>query len=577
MQVPSRIAVYVALALAMLTLPTLVPQVYAADNVAHVQRVTSSLVVVQGPAVRLFVPRMPVCIVEEEHGHPGLVLAEGFVVSISGDRATVEVNDKQITAIVDGALCEPRWQTEARLYKAGHLDMQGDSASKGAADKAKESAAVRARHRPPASVGWGKPLWLEALLEGPADRMVIMYRLGSAGPFAELPMQAKADNLFSISLPVGETDPSIRTVEYYLVALSTGTNNRVGVRGSPAEPEHVAIDSVPETPQETLVNHDPLDRGSQHKDLEITAEVNKRVSHPVLHYRARGSGAYLAVPMVVAGQDTWTATIPGRDVVAPGLAYYITVLDEKGVSREGFASSRGPQNVTVLLPQILSAEQNRNILGLRYQHVQFGYANDKYAEFGGMLERSFFGFMVARIDLGLLSGKALYVPKVGDTAGRYAVDTSLKRGRAGLDLHLGDYVSISGDLSMAVYSAAAAGMAASTGSGVGTRLGARVGDEQVATLDFSMEKIWSTAGDGKIVDWYRGALTVPVSESWRVSGAAVFESQMQQLSSSKGLRLLLGIECDLGGKVALRGHGGLASRVDAVQGADLGGDARVRF
>ncbi len=549
-------------------LACLLPAVASAGEPARVIESEGPRLVIQGAAVADLLPHMPVWIFEHDgSGKPGLLLAEGTVRWVQGDRAVVEIADKDVGRMRQGALVEPRFQAEARLYRQGLLL---DKTAKGQPEAKPGEVPVRVRHRVPNQVHWGKNLWLEALLEGPADKLTVMFRLGDSGPYTELPMVAKGDSLFGVEVPVGESDPAIRTLEYYLVASSAAAPKRIGVHGNPAEPDRVAIESVPEPTVEQLVQHGAIDRGSHHKPIELTAQINKRYSHPTLLYRARGSGAYLRVPMHDAGSETWAAEIPARDVVTPGLAYYITVVDEKGIVRDGFASSRNPQNVTVLQPQILSAEENRNQLSLRWQRVDFGGGNDGYNDFEVGIERLFFGFLVARINGGYLDGKTLVaeMDAAGKATGRKVLGgIGMKRGRAGLDVHMGDYVSVSGDVAMAI----------STSSGLGYRVGLRLGDEQVATIDGIVEKIYDLKSGQKVVDVYRGALAVPVVEGWRLQGIAVFESILQASSDDKGLRLLLGVEHDMGDHVVLSAYGGLAGRLNAANGPDVGAGARLKF
>ncbi len=564
-----------------LTSILVVPTASAAEPVARVQTVAGNHIVVQGPAVLQFVPQLPVWIVEDDKGKPGLLLAEGVVTSVVGDRATIDVGDRDQGAVHTGDLVEPRWKAEARLYK-GALPTADGSARK---DTEKQEPVVRARHRQPNRMHWGKPLWIEALLEGPADKVSVMYRFGEFGPYIELVMPSKGDNLHGVNVPPpptpatseGEPEPSFRVLEYYLVASRPGSPTRIGVAGNPAEPLRVTIDSVPEQPTDQWVQHGPVDRGTHRKPIELTGEINKRFTRPTIMYRPRGSGTYLRLPMRQQSAETWVAEIPGRDVAAPGLAYYITVVDEKGVVRDGFASSRSPQTVIVLLPQILSREENRNQFTLSWQRVHFGLANDRYDEFEVGIERLFFGFLMARINGGYLTGKAIH--DVGTTSSdldpsgkpvtiiaQVPKQIRMKRGRAGLDLHIGDYVSISGDVSMAIY----------TGSGLGYRLGMRLGDEQVAIIEGVVEQIWDLASSHKFVDVYKGSLTVPVGEAWRLQGGAIFESILQTSANDKALRLLVGIERDLGEHVVLGMHGGLAGRKEQ-NGPDFGANVRLKF
>ena len=100
-----------------LTSILVVPTASAAEPVARVQTVAGNHIVVQGPAVLQFVPQLPVWIVEDDKGKPGLLLAEGVVTSVVGDRATIDVGDRDQGAVHTGDLVEPRWKAEARLYK----------------------------------------------------------------------------------------------------------------------------------------------------------------------------------------------------------------------------------------------------------------------------------------------------------------------------------------------------------------------------------------------------------------------------------------------------------------------------
>lgn len=535
-------------------------------ELAHLVEADGTRLVVQGPGVADFVPQMPVWILERDAaGKPGLLLAEGHVRWVQGDRAVVEIAEKDAARVRQGAIVEPRFLAEARLYRVGLPAEQGVA---GAIDKKPAEPAVRVRHRVPESVQWGQNLWLEALLEGPADKLAVLYRLGGIGPYTELAMANKGDNLFGVEVPVGQTNPNIRQLQYYLVATATAGATRLPVQGNPAEPKHVTIESVPEPTTEQLVQHGPVDRGSHRKPLEITAEVNKRFVKPTLMYRARGSGAYLRLPLHQSGPETWSAEIPARDVVTPGLAYYITVVDEKGVVRDGFASNRNPQTVTVLQPQILSAEENRNQLTFAWQRADFGSPDDRYQEFEVGLERLFFGFLIARMNGGYLAGRAMrgHVVNGGPETPVFH-DISMKRGRVGLAIHMGDYFSISTELAMAI----------ATNAGVGYRVGLRVGDEQVATIDGMIEQVWDLKTDAKFVDVYRGVLAIPVNETWRLQGSAVFESVLRASPQDKALRLLAGIEHDMGEHIVASVHGGVASGPDNAQGPDVGAAVRLKF
>jgi|GEM_PF-3158172 len=527
--------------------------------------------VVQGHDVPDYVPRMPVWILEPDaNGAPGLALAEGQVVSVHGDRATIEVADKDAKGLRTGLLVEPRHVAEARQYHASPKVMPGSKAPAVKDKSGPMEPAIRGRHRSAGSVRWGAPLWVEVVVEGPADKTFVLWRLGNAGPYAELALERKGDGLFGAFVPLGEPDPSFRVVQYYLVAQ--GTAGRVAVAASPADPISLSIDAVPDRAGDTLIMHGSVDRASHHKPILLVAEVNKRFKKAMVFYRARGTGSYVSVPMEPFGPEQLRAVIPARDVVAPGLAYYIAVVDEKGIVRDAFGSSRSPQHVSVMQSQILSNEENRNQLSLRYMFTDFGTADDRYHDVELGLDRLFFGFLIARLSGGLITGRSIRFleSQAGQQATRQLLEPkfSLYRGRAGIDLHLGDYVSISGDLSVAIYSG---------GSGLGFRAGGRLGDEQVAAIDFSMERIWDQRTGDRVVDLLRGTLSAPVADGWRVFGAVVQDRVLQMLDAPKGLRLLGGVEVDLGSHVLVELTGGLAGRNGDAIGPTGGGGMKLKF
>jgi hypothetical protein len=521
--------------------------------------------VAEGPPAALFVPRMPVWVVEvDQQGRPGWPIAEAMVISVIGDRALCEVAEKDAGMLRVGALVEPRYVAEARQYRALPTPEAGKGETSGPV-----TPTVRARHRLPPSVQWGGRLWIETVIDGPADRAMAMFRLGDAGPYSELPLEPKGDGLFAAYLSVGETDPAIRSVQLYLVAV--GPSGRFVVAGNPAEPLSVDIAAIPVVQEEQLVVHGPVDRASHRKPLVLTAQINKRFSNPTLFYRARGSGSYVALPMGQVSSGEYVAEIPAKDVVAPGLSYYIAVMDEKGVVRDGFGSNRDPWNVTVLQPQILSSEDNRNQLSLRYSWADFGQKYDRYHEVEAGLERLFFGFLVARLNGGLVSGKAVRPvsatdPQIPDAL--VGSDIQLYRGRAGLDLHMGDYLSAFGDVTMAIYSG---------GSGLGFRVGGKVGDEQVASIDLSMETIWDLATEQAVVDILKVSLTTPITDGWRLVGTAVQESVLQSATADSGLRLMLGVEADLGESWMVEATGGMSGRTGDAVGVTAGGGIKLKF
>ncbi|MBI5610029.1 MAG: hypothetical protein HY902_14235 [Deltaproteobacteria bacterium] len=537
-----------------------------ADHRAVVVRHTGHRAVVEGASVAKWLPHVPLWCFETKGDELGLLLFHAEVVSVQGTAAAIDVPADEAELLRDGAVCEPRWVAEARAFHQTPVTDAERAAEKAAADKPAPPQ-VRVRHRPPQNAPWGKPIWLEAVLEGPADKLMALWRPGQVGPYQELPLEAKGDGLFGAALVVPQSEPAATIVQYYLIAQ--GTAGRTLVFAHPADPHTLQLDAAPMQEEDQLVMHGPVDRASHHEALEIVAQINKRFSKPTLFYRARGSGSYRSLAMQPMGPEQFRAVIPGREVVAPGLAYYITVSDEKGIARNGFGSARSPQTVTVLLPQILSEDDNRNRIGVRYGYTNHGATDDAYHTGEASLERLFFGFLIAR-----LSAVGYFVHSqraITTGTGATAITTNemaalrYNLGRAGLDFHLGDYVSLSCDFAMSTYRG---------GSGAGYRAVVNIGDERVASIDLGIEQHWDVDGGDRVFDVRRGSLVVPLGDSWRLSATAAQERVLTD--APKAIRLVLGLEVDLGSHVQLGVTGGAAGRRDQLGGSG-GGGAMFKF
>lgn len=526
--------------------------------------------VLHGHLMSQFVPRMPI-VCHEPAGEHGLHLFDAVVVSVGADSASIDIAADQADRVRVGAVCEPRYVAEARAYRAQIGKVTVTEPGKPSADPTRpaEPPRPKVRHRPPTNVPYGKPIWLEAVLSGPADKLFCYWRMGEEGAFSELPMEARQDGLFVVSLVLTQSDPPPRSVQYYLVAQGPG--GRFPVFGDPAEPRSLPLDAAPETHNEQLVVHGPPDRATHRKPLLISAEVNKRFTRPMLFYRARGSGLYLKVPMVPSGPEQYSAEIPARDVVTPGVAYYIAVMDEKGIVREGFSSARSPWNVTVLQPQILSAESNRNRLSFQYARANHGASNDHWQNFDAGLERLFFGFLVARLSAAAWIGESpsgiksaatgsdpVTLPPAASTLPIYV-------GRAGLDLNIGDYVGVTADLDMGTFK---------SGAGLGYRASARIGDEHVASIEIGIEQIWDIDAGNLVFDVKKGTLRIPFGDDWRIVATAAQDRILTD--APKAIRIAAGVEVDLGSHFAVSLSGGAAGRKDQL-GLSLNSGVALRF
>jgi len=128
---------------------------------------------------------------------------------------------------------------------------------------------------------------------------------------------------------------AILLVLVYLYTLLLFPDNPLFAQEIPLPP---SIDIVP-----PAIQHEP---GRQpvveRKPLMIEAIItdNASVKVALLFYRVKGSPQYQSVQMETSGNGLYTATIPGSDVLEPGIEYYIEASDPSGnIAQKGLATS----------------------------------------------------------------------------------------------------------------------------------------------------------------------------------------------------------------------------------------------
>jgi hypothetical protein len=102
------------------------------------------------------------------------------------------------------------------------------------------------------------------------------------------------------------------------------------------------------------IQHDPPGQSFHAgKDLIIQATItdNAAVKEATLFYRPEGNTEYLRVNMNPIGNNIYTAAIPQKDVVEPGIEYYIQSSDKAcNIAMRGFAFSPLVIAVAPVLP-----------------------------------------------------------------------------------------------------------------------------------------------------------------------------------------------------------------------------------
>lgn len=506
----------------------------------------------------------------------GLPVAEGTVIYAHGGEALVALNGKDVD-VPRGAVVEPRYVAEARVYGQGDAvrrakaqaardvgeqagEGQGGGGTKGEPDAAPKPPAWQVWHKPPEVVEWGGQLWLELVGTREVSKVEARARQGDTGPFAALPMKANTDGLWSVALPLGETRPEVTHVQYYIVGEVTvdgGAASHTALAGHPSAPIRVRITSIPTRRETPMIVHDPPGRVSWMRDLVLTARINKRFKDPVVYVRPRGGGSYDALRMERVSPDVYRAVIPAARMVVPGVSYYISVTDPKGLARDAFASRHQPRNVQVTRGRILAGEEHRNRLLVDFATVDYG-AGDGYLRTDIGLDRVFFGFLVVRVGAAMVHGKApgLSLDAATGQEGLAMRDFDLYYGRTGGELRLGDYVSASADVLMGIHNDGAAG---------GLALGARLGDEQGAHVSASWTHLSDLHSDAVILDTVRASLSAPVGRHFRVAGTAISEDVLQD--DHEGLRLMAELTWIATPHLAFTAGGGIAGRdADSASG-----------
>ncbi len=105
--------------------------------------------------------------------------------------------------------------------------------------------------------------------------------------------------------------------------------------------------SVAHADELSAVRHVPPAEATGGQPLELDAQVARAwESTLTLHYRTIGEAAWIDAAFA-RSDDTWIATVPGEQVVTPGVEYFIDSVAE-GAARAEFASADHPHRVPLV-------------------------------------------------------------------------------------------------------------------------------------------------------------------------------------------------------------------------------------
>jgi iron complex outermembrane receptor protein len=99
-----------------------------------------------------------------------------------------------------------------------------------------------------------------------------------------------------------------------------------------------------------VVLHTAVTEATEDRDLEVTANVPRyrEIRDLVLHYRKKGTATYRSLPLKRTQGDFYEGKLPAGEIRAPGVEYYLEIIDRDGGSHVVFAAVEGPQLVKVL-------------------------------------------------------------------------------------------------------------------------------------------------------------------------------------------------------------------------------------
>lgn len=221
----------------------------------------------------------------------------------------------------------------------------------------------------------------------------LFYRQTTEIPYTEVPMTEGADNVWSGSVPA--PDVMFPGVDFYISATDgqlTSTNPGVNPTNNPLV---IAVDNDP-----PAITHTPVLVSEIGVDIPIVCDVTddtEFVDMVELKFRKTGGNpVYETIAMSNMGGNTYETTIPGSEMTAVGLDYYIVATDNFGVSST-FGSADNPLEIIAgssvnlppvavgfpLVAPIVNLGENYN-LSVQFESPEEGQTTDVVVNDGGL-------------------------------------------------------------------------------------------------------------------------------------------------------------------------------------------------
>jgi MYXO-CTERM domain-containing protein len=172
----------------------------------------------------------------------------------------------------------------------------------------------------------------------------VRYRTVGSTPFTSLDLANAGSGRYTGTIPgAAVVAPGF---EYYLEATDTAAPSNLALlpSGAPATLYTVttavtAADLTPPTLTHTPIPG-PLAAGVS-LVVEASAADTSGIRDVTLCYRVVGDADWISAPMTLVG-PTWRATIPARNIVSPGIEYYLTATDNAPAANRATLPASAP-------------------------------------------------------------------------------------------------------------------------------------------------------------------------------------------------------------------------------------------
>ncbi|PKN57087.1 MAG: hypothetical protein CVU56_12675, partial [Deltaproteobacteria bacterium HGW-Deltaproteobacteria-14] len=181
----------------------------------------------------------------------------------------------------------------------------------------------------------------------------LYYRPTGFPSFQEVVLSATGGDTFTGSVPSFAVGPP--SVEYYLRAIDGAGNSGNLPTAGASGPYTFTVQGAADVTPPTIV-HDPVTgpvNAGESVALSVIVFDDSGVASVVVSYRKVGATGWSTLTLTGDGAQTWTGTIPGAAILAPGVEYFVTATDGATAANTRTApaaGATGPYVFNVVVP-----------------------------------------------------------------------------------------------------------------------------------------------------------------------------------------------------------------------------------